>query len=958
MCGKPNSADREVCQYCEARLKPLVAPPSSEDERHSPDPLSSSPEEPAGAEGEDLGEWLDSLRGGSLEEAEDAPGEAEDLSGEPKPRAAFAEEGDLPDWLNQLRDDIPEEEGTGLDEALTDDQDTGEDDLIRRLSSIGDLEEGPPEEVEESSPSPREAALDWSGEPAFLEGEAESAPDWLPGPLSEDVELESEGDPALPESEGAEEVPEEAFETREIPDLQADRSQVPDWLDELSDDEPRETAPSEESMDWASEAEEGEEAIPDWLQGAEPEEDLDWGTATQEIPGMSFSDQGGEEGEDEEELPEWLQRFEVGEPEDAEEVAGPTEAEGEGAIPDWLQDADLDEVMEGARETQEIPGLSFEGEDREEDEEIEEGELPVWLQSGEFDDILEEARETKDIPELSEESQPETEEPAWLADLTPQEPPTEGQEEGEAEADWQEAEPEGERPFALEAEDVPDWLRNLQSVQEEAAAEVEGETLAGLGEDLGEPGDQREATPAWMADIQARSAEASEEGEKPPASPPEPIPSSEGEEDEPDLAPAEIPDWLSEISEEARALEAGEVENVEGEIELSPAELPGWLKAMRPVEAVAPLTPQAERPDREVETAGPLAGLQGILPAEPEVTQAGRPPSFSVRVQVSDKQQSHINLLKELIGSEADAQPIDRRRVVQPQRILRWIIFIGLLLAVGFPLLTGSQSSSMPSLFPPETLAVGDTINGLQSEAPVLVAVDYQPGLSSELESAATSVVDHLMIRGARLTFLSTSPTGPALAERLTEASPALGEHDYLYGEDYVNLGYLAGGSVGLLNFAIDPVGTMPFAYSRQGIEEGVSVWTTPPLGNVRALGDFALVLVIVDDANTARAWIEQVQPRLGESTPLLMVVSAQAEPLVRPYYESIPRQVDGVVTGLLGGAAYEQIIGRDHQARQYWDAFSNGLLMAELLILLGGAYNLVNSVWRLRGQPRVEGGP
>ena len=56
----------------------------------------------------------------------------------------------------------------------------------------------------------------------------------------------------------------------------------------------------------------------------------------------------------------------------------------------------------------------------------------------------------------------------------------------------------------------------------------------------------------------------------------------------------------------------------------------------------------------------------------------------------------------------------------------------------------------------------------------------------------------------------------------------------------------------------------------------------------------------------------EQLAKRLGKRSsgkPMLMVISAQAEPMIRPYYDS--GQLQGLVTGLAGGKAYEEIINR-----------------------------------------------
>jgi hypothetical protein len=100
------------------------------------------------------------------------------------------------------------------------------------------------------------------------------------------------------------------------------------------------------------------------------------------------------------------------------------------------------------------------------------------------------------------------------------------------------------------------------------------------------------------------------------------------------------------------------------------------------------------------------------------------------------------------------------------------------------------------------------------------------------------------------------------------------------------------------------------------------------------------MVVVLTENPNTARAWIEQAGPLLGE-TPLLMVVSAQIEPVVRPYFESESQQVNGIVAGLPGGAAYEQMLGRSGLARKYWDAYSLGVSLIALLIVFGAVINV-----------------
>jgi len=68
---------------------------------------------------------------------------------------------------------------------------------------------------------------------------------------------------------------------------------------------------------------------------------------------------------------------------------------------------------------------------------------------------------------------------------------------------------------------------------------------------------------------------------------------------------------------------------------------------------------------------------------------------------------------------------------------------------------------------------------------------------------------------------------------------------------------------------------------------------------------------------------------------PLLFVASSQAEPLILPYYEASPAQVQGLVAGLTGGLAYGRTVGSVPQ-NGVWDAFSIGISVSVLIILIG----------------------
>jgi hypothetical protein len=189
-------------------------------------------------------------------------------------------------------------------------------------------------------------------------------------------------------------------------------------------------------------------------------------------------------------------------------------------------------------------------------------------------------------------------------------------------------------------------------------------------------------------------------------------------------------------------------------------------------------------------------------------------------------------------------------------------------------------------------------------------------------------VLTHLLEKQAQLVFISTRPTGPALAQRLLQeqlsALPAVATGVY------TQLGYLSGGMAALRSFISDPRGAT--------LSGGkLAPWQSPSLEPIQQLSNFALVLVVSSSAEDGRAWIEQSAGILP--TRLAAVTSAQASPLLRVYLQSEPPILQGLVSGVQGAALYERLRARDGLGRIYWDAYSFGLGAIVLIILLGGLY-------------------
>ena len=279
--------------------------------------------------------------------------------------------------------------------------------------------------------------------------------------------------------------------------------------------------------------------------------------------------------------------------------------------------------------------------------------------------------------------------------------------------------------------------------------------------------------------------------------------------------------------------------------------------AMRPLESLDLEDDRKKGRLERLENAGPLAGLVGALIAEPDIIPSIKPPSYSSTLRASEPQKIQARLLSQLIAAESEAVLLPHSAHIRPQKYGR--IVIALLL---FATAVISTVFNIPAVSPPaisaEVFVAKKLVDDLPVNTPVLVAVDYLPGFSAELENGLGTVLDHLISKGHFLTFVSTSPTGPLLAERLVEGLQSRSSSSVLL--EYANLGFIAGGPMGILAFAEDPRSSLSNEFQAR------QVWENKALLNVESIADFSLVVVAAENPETSRAWIEQAQPQMGES--------------------------------------------------------------------------------------------
>jgi hypothetical protein len=822
MCGKPNPQDLEECQYCGARIKPVLPSTRVDSQALKPgeEPIKrdTSEFEKVKLNGEGpihpgeaptkkntgeleraLPSWLRSLREGKRPVAGESL--AEPSSDEGLPAGSQARPGPdsssgLPDWLS------------GLGKAASDDEEVP--DWLADMR-VGKASESTPAAAVEGEQAPELGNEDWMGR------------------------LGNETPEAKPPPADTKQLPKLELPAFEAPPEPAQVGNLPDWLKNLQ-------SPGSAVKEPPADAQGGEN-ISDWLSGLS-------GNPAESRPDLS----GTEAPAPAESMPDWLDQLKQ---ESITNEAG-APAEGGQSVPDWLSSFESVPAAPSA-----APGEN----------------VPEWLSN------------------LESKPEPESGTPAAIIDSEPSSagnPPAE----------------------------KPDWLSRLQA--EANVAEQVERTRDGfevVSETPASPGSS-EPLPDWLAGIADTSSSSSgtpalfvDNQDTPPSA-----------QDE-TAFPMEGPDWLSKLSPERGTEKAADNKDEQPDSEqIETTELPSWVQAMRPVEAVVESKSTSLDENQVTELSGPLAGLRGVLPAEPGLGLLRKPPAYSSKIQVSNGQHRYATSLQQLVAGETHPRTLEKTRLPS-NRLWRWCIAGLLLLAVGLPFVSGAHFAPGTLLLPSDKGASSKIIEELSANVPVLVAFDYDPALSGELEVVAAPIMDQLLSKGTPLALISTSPTGPALAEHFLRTTSLVNVHQYQSGEQYVNLGYLAGGPAGILYLADSVTDAMPISV------DGKSAWKTGPLLGIQSLSNFAAVIILTDNADTGRNWIEQAGPRLADK-PMLMIISAQAEPMIRPYFDS--GQLKGLVSGLSDAKIYEQNYNRPGLANHYWNSFSVGMLVAELLIAAG----------------------
>lgn len=248
------------------------------------------------------------------------------------------------------------------------------------------------------------------------------------------------------------------------------------------------------------------------------------------------------------------------------------------------------------------------------------------------------------------------------------------------------------------------------------------------------------------------------------------------------------------------------------------------------------------------------------------------------------------------------------------------------IMPIGLPVLLGEQSQIAYNYI--ESLPEGSVVGFI----PTLDAMAWMQG-----GPPAIILAKHLFDRPLKIViFVVTSDAPPLTLKILREVDPE--KRGKVYGEDYVFLGYAAGGDTAVMSSAEDLWGT----YGNQDFY-GDDLNEIPLMENIRKAEDIdILVIPASGHANMyVQYWYEPYKTPIITSQPPMTVTEYMA------FYNA--GQIIAVMSGLRSGAEYEKMVGEPGLCLAAMDQASGATLLLLGFIILGNLSYLGTKMLKTR---------
>lgn len=257
------------------------------------------------------------------------------------------------------------------------------------------------------------------------------------------------------------------------------------------------------------------------------------------------------------------------------------------------------------------------------------------------------------------------------------------------------------------------------------------------------------------------------------------------------------------------------------------------------------------------------------------------------------------------------------------RRIIYWILLILIMLPFIKPF-------GLPVTITKQSIDVVNVVKSVKEGEVVLIDIFITPATWSELLGGTSAIIKTFINQKVKMVFVSPLVDIGVTWDRINALVPELKQ--LKYGEDYVFLGFYAGGEAAAAEMAKDIRRVFPADYY------GTSTEKIPLIMKANKAEDFRL---IVGTGEQIEKYIYHWSTPHG--TPIVMMAHSMAGSTLMPYYLS--GNLKGLAVGVRGGAELEKLTGFLGDATIRMDAINiTHILFVILIILANVGYTITRT--------------
>jgi len=229
----------------------------------------------------------------------------------------------------------------------------------------------------------------------------------------------------------------------------------------------------------------------------------------------------------------------------------------------------------------------------------------------------------------------------------------------------------------------------------------------------------------------------------------------------------------------------------------------------------------------------------------------------------------------------------------------------------------------------PSTIAVSesaqmayDAVDRLPAGTPIIFSTDFDPASMPELRPMMTAVLRHAFKKKLKVIMMGHWPTGIPLSTIILEEVAQ--EFKAEYGVDYINIGYRPGAGLVMIQMGREIRSVFDIDI------QGNPLDSLPMMRQIHNYSDIGLIACFEAGA-MGDIWVIYAWGRFGVN--IIMGTTAVVTPDAYPYLAA--RQIEGLIGGMAGAAAYEKLVEHPDKAmiRMSSQAWAHILIIVFIII-------------------------